>query len=291
MISAFGVVHKADARANLDRIMASDEPLRLNTNPPKPSAMDNYRAFQAKNAAQAADRRVIHPSNYGLLERSTLEKPNLERVEHIGKVPPRGETLVDRALKVKHLRAKAGATAGGVILVGGTAVGAKKLMDRKKAKASISKGRYSDDITRVQSHRQKANRRRAAGGVLLGGGTLATTAALANPEKAALLSRLAGNKLTETGNRVVWNNVANEGKGGKRAVAAGIRAGKVGMKIAEHPGHVTGAVLGGTLLAGAGVAGAGMAHNARSNQIARKYNKTKANSKIKIVPVSGKNRF
>jgi hypothetical protein len=149
----------------------------------------------------------------------------------------------------------------------------------------VSKGLYSDEITRVQSHRQKANRRRAAGGTLMGAAAAGGAYAAARPEQVAEAVRavnhqafLANKKTTDVG-------------GYKVVGPRSMRAAKVISRVADKPKLAAAGLLGGVFTAGAGVTGAGMAHNARSNKIARQYNAGRHNSKIKIVPVSGKNRF
>ena len=78
---------------------------------------------------------------------------------------------------------------------------------------------------------------------------------------------------------------------GERTAAMARKVTNASVKVAVHPRAAAGGALVGLGAAGAGLAGAGMAHNARSNQIARQYNAGGRNSKIKIVPVTAKNRF
>lgn len=174
----------------------------------------------------------------------------------------------------------------------------------------VAKGAYSESMEGIQRDRQKANRRRSAGNAFLGGAALAGTAALANPVGTMAVTERAGDSIGRGGaslarrggaaaayeagprpfggTKMLWSA---GGKEATRTAHAGRKVMDAGFAIARHPGRAAAGIVGGAALAGAGLKGAGMAHNARSNKNARKYNKKKANSRIKIVPTSGKNRF
>jgi hypothetical protein len=184
---------------------------------------------------------------------------------------------------------------------------------KKCSMDKVAKGRYSETIEGVQRDRQKANRRRSAGNAFLGGAAVAGGMALAAPDETKRWVRRGGQELQNEGGKAVWRSGGNfvtrsarqsDGTMGRAYTEfvkprtgsnAGFRAGsamyRAGRVVVNSPGKAAAGVIGGAALAGAGLKGAGMAHNARSNRNARKYNKTKANSRIKIVPTSGKNRF
>jgi hypothetical protein len=173
---------------------------------------------------------------------------------------------------------------------------------------SISKGEYSNTIERVQRDRMKANRRRKAGDAAIGGAAIAGSAAALNPIGTMAATERVGDAMGRAGARLSRRGGAAaayeagprpfggskslwiKGNSGKTA-DAGRRLMSAGYKVANSPGKAALGILGGGLIAGAGLKGAGMAHNARSNKMARDYNKKNKNSKIKVVPVSGKNRF
>lgn len=161
----------------------------------------------------------------------------------------------------------------------------------------VSKGDYSDAIVRVQSHRQKANRRRTAGNVLLGGAAVAGSVAMV-PDVAEVSGRYAGRKVSSLGfkqtvNAATTNSASSWAK--RKTTKASLKSGGIlmaaGKEISSHPRMAVAGAIGGVAAAGAGLRGAGMAHNAWSNKKAREYNANGKNSKIKIVPVAGKNRF
>ena len=171
----------------------------------------------------------------------------------------------------------------------------------------VSKGDYSDKITTVQSHRQKANRRRSSGRVIGGAAILGGTAAAANPRVAREAGWRTGNAMgalgerlsTKGGAKAKWYGVDSRdyyrwstiGSKTNRTNKAGLRLMSAGARVASKPSAAVVGTLVGAGAAGAGLIGAGAAHNARSNKLAREYNRQGKNSKIKIVPVSGKNRF
>lgn len=160
----------------------------------------------------------------------------------------------------------------------------------------VSKGKYSNTIEGVQRDRMKANRRKAVGGALLTGSSIGAGAAIAMPSQTTNVVREGGRKIGHFGFKHYANGRAKYAAEDfaydqKLRSQAGWRAMQAGTKIAVHPGKAVAGALVGTAIAGAGIKGAGMLHNARSNRNARKYNKGGHNSKIKIVPVSGKNRF
>lgn len=155
----------------------------------------------------------------------------------------------------------------------------------------VSKGEYSDVITSVQRDRQKANRRRSAGNAALGAAGIAGGTALASPNLARFTGQKTGEKLSQVGNKAIWNSATNEGRLGRAKLKAGTVMVDVGRRIHANPRAAVAGTIVGAAAAGLGLRAAGAAHNARSNANARAYNRKNKNSKIKVVPVSGKNRF
>lgn len=160
---------------------------------------------------------------------------------------------------------------------------------------SVAKGAYSESMEGIQRDRQKANRRRSVGHTLTGAAALGSGVAILQPDLARRAGYEAGKGVHTVGRKLsrdfkVTGNVIQMGKP-KKTEPAGRLLMRAGEKIVAHPGRAAGGALVGTAVAGFGLRGAGMLHNARSNRNARKYNRRKANSRIKIVPTSGKNRF
>jgi hypothetical protein len=158
----------------------------------------------------------------------------------------------------------------------------------EKSMDSVSKGEYVNAQEKVQAHRRKANRRGQAAATTLGVTSGVGAASIMAPNLARLSVRYPAGK------------VANKAgsKAFEQTMAGKVKSAKVSTKImdaAKGAHSAPGYVIAGTLVAGLGAAGglklAQFGHNSRSNTLAREYNKKNRNSKIKIVPITHKNRF
>jgi hypothetical protein len=152
----------------------------------------------------------------------------------------------------------------------------------------ISKGEYMDSQEKVQSHRRKANRRGQAAATTLGVTSGVGLASVMAPSIARSAVLYPSYKVaTKAGEKAFSQTMA--GNTGRAKVSTAI------MDSAKAINRSPGKVIAGTLVGGLGAAGglklAQMGHNSHSNKLAREYNKKNRNSKIKIVPVTHKNRF